>query len=256
MKDKLKEISGLAAGEGNLVYAHNDEKGKIFEVNIDNGQITREFSLKGKKTDRDYEGIARSDSNFYMVDNSGALYSFRLAGHKKKLKYKSYKTILSSRYNVEGLCYDPVLNQLLLACKNYPGKKHKGMRAIYSFDLSSALFVDEPRVLLKISDVVNYDQAGFLNKLQHLLGLSDDLTFEPSGIEWDSETGHFLIIAANGRWMIEITRNGQIVDRIRLDHQRHKQPEGITITTSGKLVISDEGVDGPGKLTVYDIISK
>ena len=67
--------------------------------------------------DEDFEGIAITPSNFYMVTGKGVLYEFKEGKHKESVTYKTYDLNLSAKYNLEGLCYDSKNNQLLLVAK-------------------------------------------------------------------------------------------------------------------------------------------
>ena len=74
----------------------------------------------------------------------------------------------------------------------------------------------------------------------------------PSGLTIDRNSGNFVVIAARQRALIEISRDGRLVDARNLTlTTRHRQAEGIELTTNGKLLIADEGGTHKARLAVY-----
>jgi len=127
----LTEISGLTyLGDGRIA-AVQDEKGQLFVINTTTGEIESKDKF-GKKGD--YEGISLVDSTIYSVENTGTIHQISLSGKVEELE--KYKTKLSGKNDVEGLCYHKPSNSLLLACKRQSGKKkHKKGRSrmLYRF---------------------------------------------------------------------------------------------------------------------------
>jgi uncharacterized protein YjiK len=232
---KLEEISGLAATKEGRLFCHNDEKGEVFQLDFQTGKILKSFSLK-KKVKEDFEGIAIVKDMFYMVTSKGDIFEFKEGKNGSNVKYKVYETDLKSKYDVEGLCYDPETNSLLLACKEFPGKGIKNKRAVYSFSLKKKKLIDEPRFLISTKKI---EEA------------SDHDAFNPSGIERHSLSGTFFIITGKGRGIIEVSSNGKILAEENLNDKIHRQPEGITFLSDNSLLISDEGDDSKATLTIY-----
>ncbi len=237
LSKKLSEISGLAYDNGRL-FCHQDEKGIIYELDIDSGEILKKFYF-GKQwaVEADFEGIAIVNNRFFTVTNTGLLYEFKEAENSKLSGFIIHKTGLSSSYNVEGLCYDSLTNSLLLACKEYPGKKYKGNRAVYSYSLSKNKLNKEPRFLIN------------LNELKKKYGCK---SFYPSGIEKHPDRGSFFIISSRGDpCLLELSEKGDILGFTFLNKSNHEQPEGITFLPDGSIIISDEKVKRNAKLTIY-----
>ena len=231
----LKEISGLAITDQGRLFCHNDEKGEIFQLDYLSGKILKSFSLK-KKVKEDFEGIAIVKNLFYMVTSEGNIYEFKEGKNGSKVEYKVYETDLKSKYDVEGLCYDPETNSLLLACKEFAGKGIKNKRAVYSFSLKKKKLLDKPRFLISIAKM---EEA------------SDYDTFNPSGIERHPLSGTFFIITGKGRSVVEISPKGKLLAENDLNDKIHRQPEGIAFLPDNSLLISDEGDDNNARLTVY-----
>ena len=238
LSDYLKEISGLAASDDGRIFCHDDERGIVYQLNYEEGKIVKRFSIDDNIPERDFEGIAIVKDIFYLITSSGDIYEFYEAVNGKNSKNKIYKTPLTVSYNVEGLCYDPLTNSLLIACKSYPGRNLKGYRAVYSFDLKEKRLISRPRFLLS------------LKKLDKIYGLKN---FSPSAIEYNSRTGTFFILSSHVKAVVEISPDGKVLNAIPLSGKIHKQPEGLTFTKEMELIISDEGKNGRGTITAYKL---
>jgi len=234
----LKEISGLAATEDGRIFTHDDERGIVYQLNYKNGKILKRFSIANKIPDRDFEGIAIADALYYLITSSGDIYEFNETGNGKFSKSKIYRTGLTVSNNIEGLCYDTSTNSLLIACKGFPGKKLKGYRAVYSYELKGKKLIPEPRFLLP---------------LNHLDKRYKFRNFSPSAIEYNSATGTFFILSSHVKALIEVSPEGKILNGISLSGKMHTQPEGLTFTKDMKMIISDEGRGGHSTITIYSL---
>jgi hypothetical protein len=146
---ELKEISGLAMTQDGRLFAHNDENSVIYQIDYRNGTILKSFVVGKKKSKKeDFEGLAIVENTFFMVTSEGILFEFKEGEDGKNVKHKTHKTWLSSKYDVEGLCYDSETHALLLACKGYAGKGYSDERAVYVFSLNTKKLEKEPRLLL------------------------------------------------------------------------------------------------------------
>lgn len=233
MLDKrLKEISGLAVHPDGRLFAHHDEYGDIFELDMKNGRILKRFTIGIAD---DFEGLAIVGKVFYLVTNSGVVYEFPEGQNNEKVLSVSYTTSLDENYDVEGLCYDPTTASLLLACKGYSGLKNTGYKGIFAFSLESKSLDREPRFLIPI------------NELKRRFG---GKPFRPSGIEYNHDSRTFFVVDSEIRSVIEISPTGDIVAAVLLDRSLHKQPEAIAFDSHGDLLIGDEG-SKKGTLTRY-----
>ncbi len=238
LSNYLKEISGLAASDDGRIFCHDDERGIVYQIDYTNGKIVKRFAAGSNILRRDFEGIAIVKDKFYLITSSGDIYEFTEVPNGKSSKSKLYKTGLTVSYNIEGLCYDPLTNSLLIACKGYPGKNLNGYRAVYSFSLKGKKLNPTPRFLLS------------LKYLDKKFGIKN---FSPSAIEYNLKTGTFFILSSHVKAVIEISPDGKVLEGISLSGRAHKQPEGITFTKDMKMLISDEGRGGHGTITIYDL---
>jgi uncharacterized protein YjiK len=247
---KLQELSGLAMTSDGRLFGHNDEQADIFQIDYSDGSIIKSFSLGDKPLKKDFEGVAIANEMFYLVTSSGELYEFMEGKDGDSVPYKKYKTELSSKNDVEGLCYDPVNNSLLLACKGSPGKKYEGNRAVYSFSLSDKKLKKKPWFLISIEAVNKFQKSDFTQKLGEFFLVSEN-SFAPSGIERHPSVNSFYILSNHGRMIVQISEKGDINGVINLDKKHHNQPEGITFSPELTLIIGDEGGSGKAKITQY-----
>jgi uncharacterized protein YjiK len=249
---QLNEISGLTFNDQQKLFAHNDEKGHIYQLDLQNGEIVKKFEVGDKTVKEDFEGIAFANNMFYLVTSNGDIYEFSEGKDGEEVKYEKHKTFLDADNDVEGLCYDAKNNSLLLACKGDPGKKHKGNRAIYEFRLQDKELKKDPRFLLPVKEIMKNYATDFSSKLGEFFLIKDD-TFSPSGIEYNQAQSTFFILSFKGRMIVEISEAGTILNIYTLDPENHRQPEGITFTQDNLMIISDEAAGEKAMLTVYEL---
>lgn len=252
LSHKLTEISGMTCTNDGRIFAHNDEKGVIYQLNYENGKIVKSFDVGKKLLKEDFEGITIVNNLFYLVSSNGNIYEFTEGEDDEYVKYKKYKTHLSANNDVEGICFDPKTNSLLLACKGNPGKKYKGNRAVYEFSLSEKKLAKDPRYLLPIKEILKDNEQNFISKLSEFFLLSDN-DFAPSDIEYNTSSDTFYILAFKGKMLVELSRDGEIISKKKLDAKKHYQPEGLTFTLESDLLISDEGGNQRATITKYPL---
>ena len=234
----MDQISGLAVTPDGRVFTHNDEKGIVYQIDYEKGDIIKEFYLSRWVPERDFEGIAFANNKFYMITSDGILFEFPEGENGKTVEFKTYQTGTDSRFNIEGLCYDKKTNSLIFVCKEYPGKDYEGNRAAYAFSLDNYKTNKTPRLLIS------------LKELKDKFGIKD---FYPSGIEKHSLSNSYFITAArNGAAVIEVSEDGKLIDAKEFKSKEHEQPEGISFLPGYGLLISDEGGGKKGTITFYN----
>jgi len=237
---QLNEVSGLAVSEDNKLYCHDDENGIIYQININTGSIIKRFQLGSFGIDADFEGLAIAGKNFYIVTSDGILYEFREGNNLAKVQVKEIDLGFSSKFEIEGLCYDKSTNSLLLASKGYPGKQYKGKRTVYSYSLSKNKLIKTPWIQISLTE------------LQKRFGIKQ---FHPSAIDINPITQTYFILSAKGnRAIIEISKSGKILNGIKLNKKLHRQPEGLTFLKDGTMIISDEAAGKRATLTKYNFL--
>ncbi len=252
----LKEISGIAVSEDGGLFAHDDEKGAVYEIDMQTGKIIKRFYIHEKRwygydqVLEDFEDIAISGGRFYMVTSAGVIYEFSEGEDGEAVKAVRYETFLNDLFDVEGLCYDPLTDALLLSCKEYPGnislremllrkKKAKSrVKPVFSFSLKTKKLDKEPRFLL---DGKSLKKKSAFQK------------FKPSAIERHPSSGSFFILAAKGKLLVELSSQGEFIAAVRLPSGDHPQPEGLAFTSDSEMLISNEGFGGDASLFRYSL---
>jgi hypothetical protein len=233
----LSEVSGLAVASGNSVFAHDDNYGIVYEVDLESGRMLRAFAL-GKPTVReDFEDIAVRANFVYLLASDGRLFEAPIGAHRQRVRYNVYDTGVGPHCETEGLVNGPKDGDFLILCKKPHQDELKDRLVIYLWSLGDRSPVSSPWLNVSLDGLVEpLDQANF----------------HPSALCWRRDVGRLIIVSAKGHSAIEIDEQGKLIDRVKLDKVEHPQPEGLTLMPDGRLVISDEGARGHGKLEIYD----
>ncbi len=239
LQSDLMEISGITFTKDDRLFANGDEDADVFEVDYTSGKIIKKFYLGDLLVVKgDFEDIACVNEKFYMVESKGKLYEFSEGENGKSVEYKTYKTELNSKYDVEGLCFDSETVSLLLACKEFGGEDIGKDKAVYSFSIVNKTLNEKPRFVIPQKEIKNNTSEG---------------KFNPSGIARNPISGTFFIIAARGNTILEVSKNGDILTQKDLPEAIHKQAEGIAFKSDGTLFISNEGRGKTPTLVIFDM---
>jgi uncharacterized protein YjiK len=239
LPSELLEVSGITFTDDNRMFAHGDEDGDIFEIDPSGGNIIKKFHLGSLLVVKgDFEDITYVNGKFYLVESNGKLYEFSEGNNGEFVKYKTYKTFLTGKNDVEGLCYDNETNSLLLACKGSGGKDYGKDKTVFSFSLDNLELDQTPRFIISAKDIKNNSVEG---------------KFNPSGIAKNPISGSFYIIAAQGNTILEISKNGEVLDQADLPEKVHVQAEGIAFKNDGTLYISNEGREKQAYFILYKL---
>ncbi len=237
---RLREISGLATTPDGRLFAHNDERAIIYEIDIDEGEIVKSFHLGPNGIEADFEGIAIAGDSIFLVTSTGTLYETVEGSADEEVNYATDDTGIGDVCEVEGLEYEPSDQTLLLACKTTRGLRLKGGVAVFRWSIESHRLA-EPDLIW-----VSEDEIG-----RHL----PQKRFHPSGIARHPANGTYLIISAREHALIEVTPSGNVVAAEDLKSGRHRRAEGITVAVRKNgafdLIISNEGGNRRARLARY-----
>ena len=251
----LKEISGIAVYDSSRLAGIQDEDGRVFIFRIANGAIDKiiPFAENG-----DYEDITVVNDQMYLLKSNGNIYridQFNAASPS----ITHFKTRLTSRNDCEGLCYDPSLNALLIACKGSPSLKKDHslphLRAVYKFLFETSDIDTVPFLLLNTEKIGHGEPLdwyqGISTRMADRLSQNGSIVFQPSGIALHPVTGNFYILAHVGKMILITDRKGTIHHCLPIDPTILPQPEGICFNADGVLFLTSEGVEAEAVLAVY-----
>ncbi len=232
---RLKEISGLALSPDGRLFAVTDEMAVVYEINYADGKRVRAFGLHDPPLPGDFEGIAWLRDRVYLTTSDGILYSAPEAKDGEQVEATRVDTGLGKLCEIEGLAEESQSGHLFFVCKDgVAGDKHPDLR-VFEWSVADQRVVGS--IALPLADIRR---------------ALDTKNFNPSGIVLDRANKRFLIVSARPRALVELSLDGQLIAARRFSQsRRHRQPEGVELTSSGKLLIADEGGDGKARLAVY-----
>lgn len=236
----LSEISGLAMTPDDRLFAHDDERAILYQLDYRTGAVVKWFAVGQRGMHDDFEGMAVVGTRFFLVTSVGALYETREGAPGATMPYARYPTGLGRLCEVEGLAYDPATQSLLLPCKTPRVRQLAGQVSIFAFRLASMRLEDRPRLAVPLAALGRLGRAGF----------------HPSSIERNARTGTFFVLSASKPALIEVSPAGAVLGGRRLPPGAHPQPEGVTVTRAATMIISDEGRGGRGRITIYPAASR
>lgn len=235
----LREISGLAVSSGSI-WTHNDEDGILFNIDIANGTEISSFIIteNGAEVKDDLEGIAVAEEYMYVINSSGKIYKFKSMDDGESAGCKVFFTNLGSDWEIEGLVYNSSIRSLVIVSKKPLSEKFDGKIGLFFWSIDSEALQHDKTIYMSARDF-----ASRIGKKK----------FRPSGIEWDAVSGNYLLVAARQRSLAEINSQGELLHIQRLEKKLHPQMEGIAILPGKGLLVSDEGGDSAGRLTLYPL---
>lgn len=249
LPQRLHEISGITFYKKNELACVQDEKGIIFFYNIKKDKLRNNLVFA---RDKDYEGITNVNDTLFVLCSNGIISE---VDSTNETGYANiYPTFLSKENNCEGLCYDGQKRRLLVACKGKPkkGMGLHGQKAVYSFDLDNRTMDSLPAYVINPDSVkyhlINSSQRPWWKKVISSQAEETNFLFEPSEICIDPFTNDVYVLSSVGKTLLSMTYDGKINFAIHLDPEIFKQPEGMTFSPDGSMLISDEGKGGKANL--------
>ena len=226
MPESLDEISGVTYySKDSSVFAIQDEKGWLFKIHLNKNPLQIDqwkFSSSG-----DYEDIALADSNFYVLKSKGVIDKFKFSSGDS-VELQAFKVPQNSKNEFETLYYDSSIRRLIVICKNCEDDTKKQVTT-WAFDPSTNSF--SPAFTIETS------------KIRQALGDSDKSRFKPSAAAVHPLTGELYVIASVNHALVILKKDHSVKGTYNINRSLFKQPEGLTFTPNGDLIISNESAE-------------
>ncbi|MFT7242808.1 MAG: hypothetical protein ACI82A_000148 [Candidatus Azotimanducaceae bacterium] len=231
LPEYLQEVSGLAVADDNHLYLMTDEKGTVYQFDLESGDVERLFEAGPPA---DYEGIEVLGRQLYLVTSTGLLY----ARHLDSGELTVGNTGLGKTCEVEGLHAEG--QDLLLLCKTVFDPQYKNGLLIFRFDPATGL------------------TTTFLKLSPELFAMDFRKGLNPSALTVVQTSGglQLIVLAARQKRLLELEQkeDGKFELTMVRKLKGHRQAEGVAVLQGHKIVVADEGNDQGGKITIYSSI--
>ena len=231
----LDEVSGiLYYPKDKSLFAIHDERGWLYKIHTG-----KEFKIDKWKysAGADFEDISLADSTFFAIKSKGDIVAFRF-WRPDSVAVKTFHLPDTSKKEFETIYFDSTRQQLMMVCKDCESDE-KNMTGVFAFDYKQMKYVDSP--------------VFFINAKHIEKKLGDKMSkFKPSAGAINPRTGELFLISSVNKILVVADNNGKVKDVFQLDSKLFKQPEGLTFTTGGDLLISNESAGiGPSTILLF-----
>jgi len=217
----LDEVSGLSYyPQDSSVFAIVDEDGLLFKIYLNGSGNIKEWKYDKK---RDFEDIVVHDSVFYILVSNGDIETLKFIGDSIYKTKSDFPNAGKKLNEFESLYLDDS-SGLTLICKSCEDDTKREV-SVYNYSSESSSYASRKKI-----DVV---------AIANSIGESK-LHFKPSGAAVNPVTKELFILASVNKLLVIADANGNVKKTYQLNPAMFNQPEGITFTPSGDLIISNE----------------
>ena len=229
----LNEISGISYyPKDSSVFAEIDEDGILFKIFLNQNKKILQWRFDKK---HDFEDIVMHDSLFYLLISNGDIETVKFEKDSILTDKLKFPDADKKTNEFETLYWDDDYKKLVMLCKDCEDDKKKIVSAwgIDSSTYSSSLYsIDVKPVAQKIGE--------------------DKLHLKPSAAAINPLTNELYILCSVNKLLVVTDRKGNFKNVYQLDPEIYKQPEGITFTPWGDLLISNEaGEEGSADILIF-----
>lgn len=233
LPDDLLEISGISWIDPTHLLVIEDMHPNLYLLRLgDMVSIEKKVPFaKSSKDKFDVEDVTLVGNTAYALWSHGKIY--KITDWQNKPRVEETKTFLKKANNTEGLCYDPVLHNLLIACKNDADveDEKKSTRSVYEFDITTDSLKEDPFLLI------------FKKDFEKVIG--EKLEFFPSAIAVHPVTKDIYILSTkDNKCIAQYSHDGQLKSVQFFDKEMLPQPEGLCFARDGAMFLSTEGRHG------------
>lgn len=225
LNDALLEISGVNFyPKDSSVFAISDENGFLYKIHLTNNYLTQRWYFD---KNLDYEDVFYLNNIFYVLESNGNIHALKFSPKGDTITTQTTVFDPSGKKNdeFETLYFDPQKKYFIMLCKKCETDKKNEVTA-WAYYPEKGSFAPS---VFKINTDVIAKKAG-LKKLK----------FEPSAATINPLTGDLWILSSVNEMLVIADRNGNCKEAYSLNPSIFTQPEGITFTPSGDLIISNE----------------
>jgi uncharacterized protein YjiK len=217
---EVDQISGISYNNDNSVFAVDDDNTTLYKIPLKDKPAIEQWKFnKGS----DCEDVVAMNNNFFVLTSAGTLLRFALPVNETA----EHKIGLPGKNEFEALYYESSANQLILICKECSEDK-KSATSAYAFNISSNSFSAKPAFVINRKDI----EAKLGKEVER---------FKPSGAAINPVTKELFIVSSVNKLLVVLHANRTVKAVEELNPKVFKQPEGITFTPTGDLLISNEG---------------
>lgn len=236
--DALTEISGIDFyPKDSSVFAISDENGNLYKIYFNKNYLTEKW--KFDKT-HDFEDVVQHDSTFYILESNGNIetVNFSAKGDTIFNRKSKFPQIENKKNEFESLYYDDEYKKVIMICKDCEGDKKSAVSS-WIFDPSNDTYAP-------------FQFSINVKAVAEKLG-DRELKLKPSAATLNPLTKDVWILASTNQLLIVTDRKGNIKEVCTLDPVIFNQPEGISFTPWGDLLISNEAGDkyGTASLLIF-----
>lgn len=222
---ELDEISGVAFyAKDSSIFAINDEKGRLYKIGIGPG---KQIDFWEFSEGADFEDLVRVDSTFYVLQSHGSIIRVNFRGNAI-IPPRVFPFPFGVENEFEILYYDSSKAKLIMICKDCDADK-KSSLTTYSFDPATEQFSDASFTISVDSIAASLNMKKF--------------RFKPSAASINPVDSSLYIVSAINKLLVITDLNGRVKKAYHTNFGYFKQPEGITFTPWGTMIISNEAAD-------------
>ena len=218
----LDEISGIAYYPPDTsIFAIIDEDAILYKIPIKSPKKLKQW-IFGEPGD--YEDVVLKDSTFYVLKSNGKVYELHFNGGEVRTVEHDFLTGSKKENEFETLYIDSVNKQLHIVCKNCEEDNKSRVTAFRMVDSTKTWKDDRIISTSEIAQALKQDRI----KLRPSAGGVNPITKE------------LYLISSVAKTIAVFDTANNFVAAYALDKKIYKQPEGLTFTPEGHLLISNE----------------
>lgn len=235
LPQRLDEISGLTISPEDRFWVIEDESSVVFELQWPSKDIIRHSKFA---KNMDVEEVLWTGKDLFALKSNGDIYEIKDI-FSDSVRSNVYDFPYSGKRDLETLgVFDE--HHLILYCKKCKMDEDN--------EASAFLFNTDTKTYSKAKDFKLKEKP-----MRKLLDEKDQfkLTIKPSAMSLHPIEDKFYILSSVGKWLLIMSRKGELEHLYRLDPKLFKQAEGMAFNSQGDLFISNEAAGGNANILKF-----